>query len=83
MNITIDQRIRAVLSQELGVTDDRIHADARLKEDMGADSTDSYSLVLALEDEFSIEIEERDIPELRTVRTLTHYIAVRVGTAAA
>lgn len=82
MELTIDQRIRAVLTHELGVSDTEIHADARLKEDLGADSADSYSLVLALEDEFSIEIAESDIPELRTVRQIVHYIAVRSGAAA-
>lgn len=83
MNRTVDQRIRVVLRQELGLTDDEIHSDARLREDLGADSADSYSLVLALEDEFAIEIHDRDLGELQTVRQIVHYIAARAGTTAA
>lgn len=82
MDLTIDQRIRAVLSQELGISEAEIHSDARIKEDMGADSHDTHSLVLALEDEFSIEIPDTDLGELQTVRQVVHYIAVRVGAAA-
>lgn len=79
MDLTIEQRVRAVVGQELGVRDDEIHSDARLREDLGADSTDSYSLVLALEEEFLIEIADQDIGELLTVRHLVHYIAARAG----
>lgn len=83
MDLTIEQRIRAVLSQELAVAEADIFSDARIKDDLGADSHDTYSLVMALEDEFNVEIPDHDLGELQTVRQLTHYLAVRVGGAAA
>lgn len=79
----IEQRVRAILSEELGVPEDAIFSDARLTVELSADSMDVHSLVMALEDEFNVEIPDHDLGELQTVRQLTHYLAVRVGGAAA
>lgn len=81
MDRTIDERVRAVIRQELGIAaHEDIASDQLLARDLGADSMDSYSLVSALEVEFAIEIPDHDIPELQTVRQLVAYVQERVGT---
>jgi acyl carrier protein len=82
MGLTIDQRVRAVISQELGVPEADIASDALLKDQLGADSMDSFSIVAALEVEFGIEIPDHDLAMLRTVRQVSTYVHEKVGTAA-
>lgn len=82
MELTVDERVRAVVRDELGIQSDALlAADATFKGDLGADSMDSHSLVLALEDEFGIEIPDHDVPELQTVRSVVGYVMQRAGTA--
>lgn len=84
MELTVDDRVRAVVRAELGIqSDELLAADATFTEDLGADSSDSYSLVMALEEEFGIEIPDNDLPELQTVRSVVRYITQRAGTATA
>lgn len=80
MNLTVDDRVRAVVRAELGVdSDEHLAADATFKQDLGADSHDSHSLVLALEEEFGIEIPDHDVPDLQTVRAVVRYVTARAG----
>jgi acyl carrier protein len=82
MDLTIDQRVRAVISQELGKPEEDLASDALLKEDLGLDSMDSFSLVAALEVEFGIEIPDHDLAMLRTVRQVSTYVQEKVATTA-
>jgi acyl carrier protein len=84
MVLTIeDQRVRAVVTAELGLpADEALASDATFKDDLGADSMDSYNLVLALEEEFAIEIPDADIYALQTVRSVVLYVTARAGAAA-
>lgn len=83
MELTVDDRVRAVVRAELGFDADApIGHDATFTE-LGADSSDSYSLVLALEDEFGIEIPDHDVPQLQTVRAVVCYVTARAGIATA
>lgn len=79
MDLTIDQRVRAVISQELGLAEVLLASDATLATDLGADSSDQLSLTLALEDEFGIEIPDHDAQILRTVRQVVIYVQEKVG----
>lgn len=83
MDQSIERRVRAVISQELGQPDDAVATAARLQEDLGADSMDSYSLVSALEMEFGIEIPDYDLGTLQTVGQLVAYVQEKVGTGGA
>jgi acyl carrier protein len=84
MVLTIEDRVRAVVVAELGLpADEALASDATFKDDLGADSMDSYNLVLALEEEFGIEIADHDLPRLQTVRQVVAYITARAGTATA
>ena len=83
MHLTIEGRVRAVVVAELGLqADEALASDATFKGDLGADSMDAHSLVMALEDEFAIEIPDIDLPDLQTVRQVVAYITARAGAAA-
>jgi acyl carrier protein len=79
MELTLEDRVRAVIAEELARPAADLASDATLHGDLGADSMDSYNLVLALEAEFGIEIAEHDIPNLRTVRQVVHYVREKTG----
>lgn len=84
MHLSIEDRVRAVVVAELGLqADESLASDATFRHDLGADSMDSHSLVMALEDEFNIEIPDYDLPELQTVRQVVSYITRHAGTATA
>lgn len=68
MALTIEQRVRAVIAEELAVDEQDIASEASLKVNLGADSHDAISLTLALEDAFGIEIPDADAEQLGTVR---------------
>lgn len=82
MELTVEQRVRAVVVAELGLqADEALASDATFTGDLGADSMDSHSLVLALEEEFAIEIPDSDLPQLQTVRQVVDYVTQRAGAA--
>ncbi|MFJ9646409.1 acyl carrier protein [Streptomyces sp. NPDC101206] len=71
-------RVIAIISEQLGIDEDRIHPDAALVEDLGADELDMVELVMAVEDEFDIEIPEEDANAVATVRGLVHAVVARL-----
>jgi len=75
--MTIAERVHAVIAEELGV--DILSFGAALQGDLGADSMDALSLMLALEDEFTIEILNKDAEQLRTVSDVVAYIERRTA----
>ena len=77
--MTITERVHAVIAEELGV--DILSSDAALKGDLGADSMDALNLTLSLEDEFTIEISDKDAEQLRTVSDVVAYIERRTAAA--
>lgn len=80
---TLEHRVRTIIADELGVDLAEVTDDARLGEQLGADSLDAIELTLRLEDEFGIEITDADAEQLVRVRQVIDYLAKRTGTAAA
>ena len=70
---TID-RARKVIMDTMSVTAEEIYRSARLKEDIGMDSLDAVETTLALEDEFGIEIPDKEAEKLQTFGDLVDYI---------
>lgn len=64
---TIEARIRAVIIDSLGVDEDKVTPDARIIDDLGADSIDMAQLVIDLEDTFTVEITDDEWTEVKTV----------------
>ena len=72
--ITIEQRVQNLIVERLGVNTSQVTADAKIVEDLGADSLDVVELVMALEEEFSCEVPDQDAEKLRSVGDVVKYI---------
>jgi len=71
---TIEQRVRAIITEQLGVNPDQVTPDAKFIEDLGADSLDTVELVMALEEEFGQEIPDEEAEKLQSVGDVIKYI---------
>jgi acyl carrier protein len=77
----IAREVTAQIAIVLGEQPQRITPDMLLAKDLGADSLDSVSLVLAIEDRFGIDLPDEDAEQLRTVRQLIEYVELAVAVA--
>ena len=71
----VKERIKEIIIEQLGVTEDQVKPDAKFVDDLGADSLDQVELVMALEEEFGSEIPEEDVDQLQTVGQVIEYIS--------
>ena len=71
-------KIIAILAEQLDADKDNITADTRIAEDLNADSLDVVEMLMAIEDEFEIEIPDEDIETMKTVGDVAEYIQNRV-----
>jgi acyl carrier protein len=72
--MTIEERVQAIIVEQLGVDEKEVTESASLSEDLGADSLDTVELVMAFEEEFDIEIPDEDAEEIATVADAIRYI---------
>ncbi len=68
------EKIREIAAENLGIDAEKITENASFKEDLGVDSLDLFELVMALEEEFDMEIPSEDLEELSTVGDVAAYI---------
>jgi acyl carrier protein len=71
---TIEQRVKDIIVEQLGVNADQVTPDAKFIEDLGADSLDTVELVMALEEEFGSEIPDEQAEKLQSVGDVIKYI---------
>lgn len=71
---TVEERVKKIIAEQLGVEEDEVTQEASFVEDLGADSLDTVELVMALEEEFSIEIPDEDAEKILTVGKALDYI---------
>ena len=71
---TVDERVKKIIAEQLGVEEDEVTPEASFVEDLGADSLDTVELVMALEEEFGIEIPDEDAEKILTVGQALDYI---------
>ncbi len=72
-------KVREVVVDQLGVSEDEVTPDAKFVEDLGADSLDRVELVMRLEEEFDLEIPEDDAQKIQTVADAVEYIEKKKG----
>ena len=70
----IDQRVKDIIVEQLGVKPDQVTPEAKFIEDLGADSLDTVELIMALEEEFGIEVPDEQAEKLTTVGDVIKYI---------
>lgn len=68
------ERIRQIISEQLGVKIEEVTPEASFIDDLGADSLDTVELVMALEEEFSVEIPDEDAEKMTKVADVIKYI---------
>ena len=76
------ERVYAIVSEQLGVEKESLVPEANLLDDLGADSLDVVELVMAIEEEFAIEVPDEDAETIRTLGDITSYIEALVENAA-
>jgi acyl carrier protein len=70
----IFERVKEMIKEELNVPEEKITLQARLAEDLGADSIDAVELIMNVEDEFDIQVSDEQAQSIKTVGDLVKYI---------
>jgi len=71
---SVEERVRKIVSEQLGVKEEEVKKSAAFVEDLGADSLDTVELVMALEEEFETEIPDEEAEKITTVQLAIDYI---------
>ncbi len=72
-------KVKNIIVEQLGVALEQVTPEAKLVDDLGADELDSVELIMALEEEFNIEIPDEDSDKLLTVDDVIKYIEEKTG----
>jgi acyl carrier protein len=76
---SVEERLRRIISEQLGVDESQVVPSASFEEDLNADSLDLVELIMSLEEEFGIEISEEDAEKIRTVGDAIDYVKEHGG----
>jgi acyl carrier protein len=70
----METKVKQIIAEKLGVSEDKITPTASFVDDLGADSLDQVELIMAFEDGFDVEIPDEDAEKLRTVKDAMDYL---------
>ncbi len=73
----ISEKVKGIIAEQLGVSLEEVQPSASFIEDLGADSLDIVELIMALEEEYDIEIPDEDAEKIQTVQDVVSYITER------
>ncbi len=71
---SVEERVKKIIVEQLGVNAEQVTNNAKFIDDLGADSLDTVELVMALEEEFGLEIPDEEAQKIGTVQTAIDYI---------
>ncbi len=75
----IEERVKEIIADQLGVSVDQIKPESKFVDDLGADSLDVVELIMAFEEEFGVEIPDEDAEKISTVQDVLDYIKQKQG----
>jgi acyl carrier protein len=75
----VEDKVKEIISKQLGVSASEVTPEASFVEDLGADSLDTVELVMAFEEEFKIEIPDEDAEKIQKVQDAIDYIKKKTG----
>jgi acyl carrier protein len=78
--MALDERVAEIIVEQLGVSRDEVVAEASFIDDLGADSLDIVELVMAMEEEFNVEIPDEDAEKIQTIGAAIAYLKGKLGT---
>lgn len=74
----VERRVKEIIAEQLGLEDDEISASASFVDDLGADSLDIVELIMALEEDFEMDIPDEDAEKILKVKDAIEYVKKRV-----
>jgi acyl carrier protein len=77
--MNIEQKVKEIIVEELGVEDSEVTLEANFIEDLGADSLDTVELIMKFEEEFDIDIADEDAEKLTTVGKAVEYLSAKLS----
>jgi acyl carrier protein len=79
MSANVEERLREIVVEQLGVSEEEVVGDASFLDDLGADSLDVVELIMAIEEEWDLEIPDDDAEKIQTFQDALAYIDERVS----
>jgi len=76
---SIEEKVKNIIVEQLGVNEEQVTPEAKFIEDLGADSLDTVELVMAFEEEFSIEVPDDEAEKLTSVGDVNKFIEANVA----
>ncbi len=72
--VIVFEKIRAIIADELGIEEETIELESDLTDDLGADSLDAVELIMAIEEEFDVEIDDSTAQKIKTVQDILDHL---------
>jgi len=72
--MAVQEKVKSIIVEQLGVDPEKVKLESKFIEDLGADSLDIVELVMAMEEEFDLEIPDEDAEKLKTVNDVQSYL---------
>jgi len=77
--MALEERVTEIIMEQLGVSREEVRPEASFIDDLGADSLDIVELVMAMEEEFDIEIPDEEAEKIQTIADATAYLKAQIG----
>lgn len=77
--MTVEQEVKQIIVEQLGVDEAQVDASASFVDDLGADSLDIVELVMAFEEKFDLDVPDEEAEKLKTVKDAIEYIKTKTG----